>query len=460
MKPIDTLITNARILTMDPQDRTLDDGFIAISRGKIVGIGPASERPRSSAAQEILDARRNLVMPGLIDTHLHVTQQLLRGSVQELLSVRGWKAPGWIYYIIGFESLLSEAESHLSALATFANLLKVGTTCFAEATTPHPDAVGRAMLETGLRGCLARSTMDVDMGYIPSNMLFETDEAITANVDLVQRWHGQGDGRIRAWFGLQEILSCSEALFKAFGELSHQYGTRIHVHLAGSIDEVEYCTTKYGRRVAEHLEDIGFMSPRVHAAHSVFLADHEVDIYARNDVSVAHCPSTNFVFMGAPKVPQMRRSGIRVGIGSDGSAFGSLDLFEEMNISWVVQCSHFGVPYHVRPLIDYRDVWRMATINSAEALGWDGEIGSLEVGKRADLIILDLDSLTVLPIQGDLRFAVARRLNGNSVLTTMVDGQVLMKDRQLTTIDEDWLKAELRLRVPPIMERYFAGLPD
>jgi 5-methylthioadenosine/S-adenosylhomocysteine deaminase len=452
-QPVDLLVSGADLVTMDPSRSVILGGAVAIAGGRIAWIGPESEATGRFAPGETVNAPGRIALPGLIDTHFHTGQQLLRGKIIELSRRRQLRLPIWRNYLIPFESILTPDDVYLSGLVAYTNMLRVGTTCFAEAGGPHPDEMGRAAEQLGIRGILALST--VDMGEdIPASMLLSTRQAIDQNVALVKRWHRKQDAdrRVQAWLSLRQLIVCTQELWETFRDLAAELDVRIHTHLAEGTYEVEYAAERWGKRPAEHLEAIGFLGPRMHAAHSILLSDGELDLYGRRGVTVAHCPMGNFI-IGPPRVPDMVRRGIAVGIGSDGAANGSIDLFRAMHVSQVALQSHFGTPWHVRSVFTPEDLLAMATNGGAQALGLGSELGSLEVGKRADLVLVDPTRIDLQPVY-DPMFTAARGVTGSDVETVIVAGRTVMKDRRLLTVDEDELRSRLNGQWPAIMDRF------
>ena len=448
----DLLIAGPDIVTMDGSRPLLRDGAIAVQDGRISWIGPAGPARRGCRAGRTLAADGLIALPGLIDTHFHTAQQLLRGKIIELARRRRLKLPIWRNYLIPFESVLTEEDVYLSAQVAYANALRVGTTCFAEAGGPHPDQMARAALEAGIRGLVAQSTMDVGDG-LPAGMKFSTRGAIDRNLALVKKWGADASQqRVGAWLALRQLLVCSRELWEAFRDIAAEQGTRVHIHLAEGSYEVDYAAEKWGKRPAEHLDALGFLSSRVHAAHSVLLSGEEIDLYAARQVSVAHCPLGNFI-IGPPRVPEMRRRGIRVGLGTDGAASGSIDLFEAVRISWVALQAHYGTPWHARDVMPLEELLRMATLGGAEALGMGGQLGSLEVGKRADIALANPRHWDLQPVY-DPAFTAARGITGRDVESVIVDGQLVVHQGTITTLDESALRARLAERLPAIMERF------
>jgi len=451
-QPVDLVITGADVLTMDARCRVISNGALAIAGGRIVWVGPEAEVVQRFVPANRLDAPGRIAMPGLLDTHFHTGQQLLRGKLHELGRRRHLRLPIWQNYLIPFESVLEEEDVYLSGLLAYANMLRAGTTCFAEAGGPHPDQMGRAAEEVGIRGFVSLSTVDMGNG-VPDSMIMTTRQAIDRNLALVRRWNQPDrDSPVRAWLSLRQLISCTEELWEAFRDLSDQLRVRVHTHLAEGTYEVDYSTARWGKRPAEHLEEIGFLGPRMHGAHSVLLSEHEVDLYATYHVTAAHCPMGNYL-IGPPKLPEMWRRGIAIGVGSDGASSGSIDLFQAIHATWVAQQATFGTPWHDRSVFSAEDLLRITTNGGARALGEGDSLGSLEVGKRADVLLINPEELDLQPVYDPL-FTVARCVTGRDVETVVVNGRIVMKDRRLLTVDEDKLRATVRERLPRILHAF------
>jgi 5-methylthioadenosine/S-adenosylhomocysteine deaminase len=449
---IDLVVKNGTVLTMDGERTVLTSGAVAIDQGAIIWIGPDAEAA-AIPAEQVIDAHGGIVMPGLFDTHFHTGQHMLRGKLVELGAKRHLKMPIWKNYLIPFESVLTEDDMYLSAKLAYANLLRSGTTCFADAGGPHPDQMARAALETGIRGAVAQSTVDMGTG-MPDSALMSTQAAIDTNIELVKRWAAEGEGRVTAWLSLRQIIVCTPELWHTFAEVSAELGCRIHTHLAEGTYEVDFTTENYGKRPADWLDSIGFMSDRTHFAHSVLLSDSEVELMGHRHVSVGHCPVGNFR-IGPPKVHALRRAGVRVGLGSDGASSGTIDIFQAARTFRTGFQAVFATPWHVFAEQDDIDFVHMATIGGAEAMGLDDIVGSVEVGKRADLLVVEGDFLDALPAL-DPVFIVARCATGRDVTNVVVDGRVVVRDRRLLTIDEEALKDEVKERSVAIMKRFDA----
>jgi 5-methylthioadenosine/S-adenosylhomocysteine deaminase len=451
---VDMLVKNGAIITMNKENAIVEEGSIAILGSVIEAIGPAKEIDSQYTADEILDAAGHIVMPGMVDTHFHTAQQFERGILVYLSREKKLKEPAWLNYLISFEGSLSDDDLHLSALFAYANLLKVGTTCFADAGGPRPEIMAPALEKTGIRGVLARSTLDLKEG-VPVEMQDTPAGIVSKGESLYKEWNGRGDGRIRTWMGMRQIMICSREALDRIKGLADQLNTGVHIHLAEATHEVDYAIGISGMRPAEYLASINFLDSNIHAAHSVLLSDKELDLYQKYDVSVAHCPGPAFSYTGVAKIPEMLKRGIRVGLGTDGamSSGGSLDLFHQMEIAYFTHVAFYGLPYHDHAPIMNEDLLRMATIGGARALTWDNEIGSLEKGKKADMILLSLDELDILPSY-DAEFTAACNASAAQVRTVLVNGKVVVKDGKLTNVDEEEIKARVKERAPKIVSRF------
>jgi 5-methylthioadenosine/S-adenosylhomocysteine deaminase len=446
-------VRNATIVTMD-EGKIIAPGTLVVDGSRIIALDSAGVLANRYRAHKEIDASGKLVLPGLIDAHYHTCQQMLRGTLASIWREEQVRFPVWKNYLVPFESLLSEEDVYLSGLMAYTNMIRVGTTCVSEHGGRHPDQMARAMQDVGIRGLLAESTIDVPDAGFPANMVRTTDDALARNVELVRRWNGQRPETIRGCFSLRQVIACTPVLFREIARQAERYDALVQTHLAEGTYEVEYTLNRYHLRPAEYLESLDALSPRLLAAHSVLLSDREVELYARYGVKVAHCPSGNFTGLGMTKLPLMRRLGIHVGLGSDGASGGTVDLFEAMNISFIGQTLHYGTPYLDRRVTSWRDCVHMATLGGARAVRWDDAIGSLAVGKRADLIILDPSHLDVQPLSDDPYYSIVKCLRGRDVETVMVNGRVVLENRKMVTIDEDALRRQMLSRLPEVASEF------
>ena len=453
-RSIDLMIAGGDVVTMDPAGTVVRDGAVAVSGNAIAWIGPRAEAAGRFRAASTVDARGRLVLPGLIDTHFHTAQQLLRGALAALGRRVRLKIPIWKNYYIPFEGMLTPEDVYLSGLVAYTDMLSVGTTCFAEAGGPHPDEMGRAALETGIRGFVSLNTVDTGRD-IPPTMIMTSADALKRNVELVERWRGQG--RVQAWLSLRQIIVCTTGLVRDIGAAARDLDVKIHTHLCEGTYEIDYALEHFGRRPTEYLEEIGVLDHHVHAAHSVLLSPDEVELYVKRRVSAAHCAFNNYM-IGPPRLTELWRRGVDIGLGTDGAAsWGPLDIFQVAHVARVGQQAVFGTPFHIRGNITSEELLAVATTGGARALGLGREIGSLEAGKRADVLVVDRDALDQGPYDDPL-FVASSIVTGRDVRTVVVDGRVVMKDREILTVDVDALRARLAARRPALMARFEASV--
>jgi len=324
---VDIVVTGCDIVTLDGENTVLRDGAIAIDGGRIVWMGAAADASARYRGNSTIDGRNRIAIPGLIDAHLHTAQQLLRGKLAEIARKRELKLPVWKNYLIPFEAGLNPEDVYLSGLIAYTNLLRVGTTCFAEAGGPHPDSMGQAALEVGVRGFLALSTIDQSEtigAAVPKSMLMTSDQALDRNVALVKRWKDKDP--VKAWLALRQIIVCSPGLIKNICAAARQLDVKIHTHLCEGSYEIDYAAEKFGKRPTEYLESMGVLSRHLHCAHSVLLSPEEIDLYVKHRLSACHCSFNNHT-IGVPRLTEMWRRGIDIGLGTDGAAaWGSLDI--------------------------------------------------------------------------------------------------------------------------------------
>lgn len=452
---VDLLITGCDIVTMDPAGTIIADGAIATKGNAIVWMGPAAEAGKIERPASVLNGSGQIALPGMIDAHVHTAQQLLRGKLSALRSRGPLRNPPWKNYYVPFEGLLEPEDVYLSGLVAYTNMLTLGTTCFAEAGGPHPQEMARAAIEVGIRGFVSLSTVDQNPNFagssVPGSMVMTTQEAYDRNIALVKGLEAQE--RVKGWLSLRQIIVCSPELIQSLSAAARDMGVKIHTHLAEGTYEVDYALEHYGKRPTEYLDDLGVLGKHLHCAHSIILTPEEIDLYEKHHVSACHCSLGNFG-VGIPRVQEMWRRNIAIGLGTDGAAAaGSLDLFAVAHASRIGQSASIGHPYHVRVPMSAEELLAVAVNGGARALAMETKIGSLETGKRADLILIDTDNIDQLSA-GDPLFVAANLTVGRDVRTVVVDGRTVMKDREILTIDMDELRHRLSRRLPEIMARF------
>lgn len=436
----DLIIRNGYVATMDPERRVLADGAIAIEGNRIVAVGPTDEVLAAHTAVHTIDATDKLVIPGLIDGHNHPFQFLSKGIGDDVDIMT------WLYRrVYPYEAELTEEEAYVGALGNYAQMLKSGTTCFNDPGGHHADHLAQAAVDFGIRGIINRSTRDIADENVPvPERLFEsTDVAVREAEELVGRWHGAAEGRLRAWTSLRYIFNCSDELCRQIKALANRHGVGVHSHVSAVHGENEAIQERYGKRSLERYRDLGLFGPNLYLIHMGYPDDREVAWLKEDDVKVAHCPSASmhgaYGVIHNRMIPAMVEAGITVALGTDSATAGR--FLDMVRVMYLASCAHKDA-YHDPLKIGAYKALEMATIEGARACLWDDEIGSLEPGKRADVVLVDMTGLHWHPNPDPIATFVYAA-NGNDTDTVIVDGRVLMKERVLTSVDEKRLTRDV-----------------
>lgn len=392
---------------------------IGIRDGKIAAIGNGEV---VGPAAQTIDGQGKLFMPGLVDGHTHICQQFLRGRILDELPMI------WTRIMLPFESTLTESLVEAQARLACLEMIKSGTVAFADAGGRHMDRVAEAVLDSGLRAALTCST--IDLGNAPPTMKATAEENIRRNTELFQQYHG---GRLSVFFSVRSMLSCSEALTKEVFETAARLNTGVHAHLSEYPNEVNSCLENHQMRPLEYLDSLGVLGPNFLAAHGILLSEDEIDLAARRGVNVVHCPFSNSG-KGVPPTPQLLRRGVTVGMGTDGAAHGGLSLWNEMKIFRCVMNAHTGVPSANPLIMPAKTLLKMATQGSAAAMGLRNA-GTLAEGNLADIISIDLMQPHISP-SANLTNTLLETVNAGDVSDMIVDGKLIMRDRNVLTMDE------------------------
>jgi 5-methylthioadenosine/S-adenosylhomocysteine deaminase len=449
-RAVDLLIQNAYAITFDDGGSIVPDAAIAISDGEIVAIGPTSEIAPTVAPAERIFAEGMIAMPGLVDAHLHTAQTMMKGLFPEMVARGTLRQPIWREYLIPFESAMTEDDMELSGRLAYSAMLSTGTTTFFDAGGPHPDGAARAAMDVGIRGSLARST--VDLAYnIPDSMRFTTDEAIAENIGLVERW--PLGGRVTGAMGLRQIMNCSPELITAIHGEASARGVKVHTHLLEGLDEIDYSIELHGKRPVDFLIELGVFDSTLHCAHSVYASPWDVQAFAKHRVSVCHC-GNNYRF-GVPRALEMWRGGVDIGLGTDGAATsqGTLDMFRIAAMVAQGQQHVYGVDVHDFYVLEPTEILSMATRGGARAMGLGDRIGALETGRAADVVLLRTDSADASVTVSPLAFLVDGA-TGRDVDTVLVDGRVVVRGGEVLTVDVEEIRREATVRQSELVARF------
>ncbi len=418
-------------------------GDLLVRDGRIVSIGETMED-----ADEVIDARGCAVLPGFVQTHIHLCQTLFRGAADDLPLIDWLKQCVW-----PMEAAHTPASLRASARLGIAEMIKGGTTCaLTMETVNHTEEVFRAVEETGFRATVGKCMMDVGED-VPAELFEQTTDAIRESLALIEEWHGRASGRIRACFAPRFAVSCTRELLEGVARLSLERGVLVHTHASENRTEIEMVERATGMRNIEYLSMLGLTAPHIALAHCVHLNERELDILAQTGTHVLHCPSSNLKLgSGIAPIAEMLARGISVSLGADGAPCNNrLDMFTEMRTAALLQ-----KVLHGADALPARRVLRMATIEGARSLGLAGEIGTLENGKRADVIVLELDRLHLTPCP-DIVSAIIYGAEAADVRTVLIDGQIVMRDRELATVNEREVIIEARTQSAQLFERAAIG---
>lgn len=421
MIPADLLVAGGNVLTVDDDGCVIPDGAVAVQDGEIVAVGPCAELTSRFAAAETLDASGCLVMPGLVNTHAHLAMNLFRGEADDVSLER------FLRQLVRAELVQLTAEAvAVGVEAALAECLRGGITTALDMYW-YPEAATEVAARVGFRLLNGPSFMDV---VDPDGRSF--DRRMQWAEDLLARQHAE-DPAAPAWVMPHSAYMLSREQLDRIMALARRFDARVHVHAAESPGEDDAVLDRHGSRPMTVLAEAGVLGPRTVVAHAVQLDDDDIALLAETGTAVAHCPLSNLhLGCGIAPLPELIRAGVPVGLGTDGAASaGALDLFAGIRLAALL---HKAVTRDPRTIGAERAV-RLATSGGAETLGLGERIGALIPGRRADLIVVDVDRPHVVP-NIDVWSAVAYDLTAADVRHTVVEGRVLMRDRTLTTIDE------------------------
>ncbi len=449
----DRILENVHLVTFDGEGTVIPDGALAIRDGVIADRGTTAEIAAGWEAAERIDGEGKIAIPGLTDAHFHTAQTLMRGMITTLGRTRKLRVPTWREYYLPFEAQLTPEDVELSGDLAYATMLLSGTTQVLEAGGPHPEAMARAAQRSGIRATVSVSTMDGG-SRIPESMIMTTEQAIARNIEVADALPRVVDGRLARVHGgmsLRQVITCSTELVTAVHGEAQARGVKVHTHLVEGTYEIDYCLERFGLRPIEHLIDIGVFDRTLHGAHSVLTSDTEIDLYARHGASACHCAKGNYAIGAAPALRMWRR-GVDIGIGSDGVAtLGTLDIFRIAMLARVGQQLIEGTPNHNRNAVSAEEPLAMAITGGARSAGFGEELGALEVGRRADVVLIGMDGPDAAGYTSPEAF-LYECASGRDVSTVIVDGEIVVKDREVLGLDYDEVRARAAARQSELVD--------
>jgi 5-methylthioadenosine/S-adenosylhomocysteine deaminase len=444
-----TILKTQAIVTMDPARRVLYGGAIVVHGTTIERVltaeALATEPP---VAGEILNAPYLVAIPGFVQTHIHLCQTLFRGLADDMHLL------DWLTLrIFPFEAAHTAPSMRASALLGIAELIRSGTTTIMDmGSVHHEEEIVRAIAESGLRAFVGKAMMDVNELYPPLHET--TEEALASVLQQAEQWHGSSAGRVRYAVAPRFVLSCSDSLLREAYQMTASFpGMLFHTHAAENRNELEAVRKRCGMDNVEFFESLGILRGNTCLAHCVWLNERDEELIATRQAKVLHCPSSNLKLgSGIARIPDLIARGVTVSLGADGAPCNnSLDMFHEMRLASLIQ-----KPAHGATAMDARTVFACATLGGATALGIEREIGSIEPGKKADLVLLALNEVwnpSARRSDDDLYSAIVYSGRAENVRSVMIDGQWVYDDGHPLTLDEQQIAENGRMQARLLLDR-------
>ncbi len=438
------LIKDARFVICD-ENKVIENGAVYIEEDKIVDVGESDQLKKKYKADVTIDARKKAVMPGLIDCHCHVGQVHNRGMIWWAVTQRGAMRPKdkfdilekWIWPGYLFHSSETTYDVELVALL---EMIKSGTTTHADCHI-FPDSMAKAAMKSGIRKVLCpqiQTRWKLPDAESPEDYLKMTER-------IIQEYDGSQNGRIRVKVHPHWVFSSEKEYLEKSAEIARKYSVGIGIHMAEDLTELDIAKDRHGKGPVEYLNDAGLLGPKTIGFHCIWLNDKEIRLFKETGTAAAHCPRSNLMAgFGVARVPEYLEQGVTVGLGTDSPQLGhALDIFDEMKVTYLHNVARVspgeGSMVKFRPSIRIfpGTIFAMATKGGAKALNLENEVGTLEKGKKADVIIVDLKHPKFYPPKmQNIVTMMTMAANGSDVDTTIVDGKILMESRKVKTIDE------------------------
>jgi 5-methylthioadenosine/S-adenosylhomocysteine deaminase len=432
------LIENGSIVTVNDEQKVHRNGYVFIENDRISAVGAGEAPTPYQKADTVINAALMAVMPGMVNAHTHLFQTFLRGLADDKPLLDWLKAAIW-----PVAQVMTEEDAYVAALLGFVENIRGGATAVIDHQYIHTepkndDGVCQAADETGMRFMLARGWADID--YHPT--LQETPERIISETTrLYKKWHGSRDGRIQVEFGPLIPWGCTDETMLATYKLSQTWGTGTHIHVAEAQEEIRINLEKRGNRHIEWLAELGVLGPEVQLVHSVWLEDNEIDLVADSNAVIVHCPVSNmYLASGVARVPEMHQRGIPIALATDGP--GSNNNQDMMEVLKTTALLHKVNSLDAMALLPEDVIW-MACRGGAAAFGQPNLIGSLEPGKKADLVLVDMNTPLAMPVHR-VPSALVYNLSTRDVDTVIVDGKIVMQNKEIQVLDEKALLARAR----------------
>lgn len=438
----EVIFRGGTILTMD-DDFSIAKGDVACRDGVLVQVG--GEYTPQDSDYSVLDAENHLVLPGLVQSHVHMCQTLARGRADNL------ELLDWLHKVVWpYEGALDHEDVAVSAKLSCLELLTGGTTSILDmGTVHHSDALFEAARDSGLRATIGKAMMDEPDPDIPPGLRESTKDSIDESARLCKEWHGRSGDRLRYGYAPRFVLSCTDELMIETARLARASGTRLHTHTSENHGEIAEVKRRKGMDNLSFLHKLGFTGDDVCLAHCVWLSESEKTLLRDTGTHVLHCPSSNMkLASGYAQIPELLAAGINVSLGADGAPCNNnLSAFMEMRLAALIHKPRSGPKS-----MPASQVLRLATRSGAEALGLGDSIGSLEQGKKADVIAIDVSGAHCVPMANPFSTAVYAA-RASDVRHVVVDGKIVVRDRELLTMDRQQILRDAQHRSDALFAR-------
>lgn len=444
------ILTDAWLITMNPQRDVLEKASVCVERDRIAAVGTREDLQRRFPEAELVDCKGRIVMPGMVNTHTHLFQTLLKGLGDDMV-LKKWftcmTAPSAVY--------LTPEDAHVAALHGCVESIRSGVTTLVDFMYVHTrpgmtKAVVEAFEQTGMRGFVCRGFLSLGEEYgVPRELIEDPEYAVGDAREQMRRYNKPG-GRVQVGVAPCMIWAVDEKGYRLSRKLADEEHALITTHLAETIFELETAASRYGQTDTEFLSEVGFLGPDVLAAHCVECKTRDIRILRHHNTKVSHNPCSNlYLASGCPPIPEMLLAGVTVGLASDGPASSNNhSLFQAMKFAALMQKGF----HRDATILTAEKALEMATIDGARAVGLEAEIGSVEVGKKADLIVIDPRNAFMTPLHNPVSAIVYSAL-GHEVSTVIIDGRFAMRDRVVSQVDETELRRRAQLSADDLTHR-------
>ncbi len=443
---------NAVILTMNPERQIITSGAIVVSGNKILSVGKSKDILEQYPQETRINCNGNLLLPGLIDTHVHQAQAMIRGCADDLGLIDWLTKRVWV-----MQGNYTPDDGRASAALCQLEMIKSGTTAFIESMLAERygiEGVVETVIQSGMRAAIGKIVMDLPSyakaeGVMHPGMVEDGETSVRNTLEAYERWNGSGDGRVQIWFGPRTPGGVTPELYDWISTLAKERGMGITIHLSEVREDIEYALSQGFKTPTEFAEAHGLLGPRTVLAHYVWSNPVDWKFAAATGTHISHNPASNAkTATGIAPIDGMLQAGVNVTLGCDGGpSNNTYDMIRDMRM-----VSYLANLLQKDPtIVPAETVLEMATIRGARAMGLQDQVGSIEPGKRADFILIDMDKPHLTPCFDPVS-TVVYAAHGSDVDTVVVDGKVLMQGRKLQTLDEEAVIDEARRRALQVME--------